>query len=461
MPPVVPQPGTERPKPYSGYFQRGTSVADPELTQIGPGTPMGEYMRRFWQPVCLSGQLTGVPLAIRVLSEDLVAYLDGAGTVGVLHRHCSHRGTSLEYGIVSERGLRCCYHGWLFDADGSILETPGESPSSPLKETFRHGSYPAHEYEGLIFVYMGPPEERPPFVTYDTAEVAGNALVPFSLAHPCNWLQIHENHMDPVHSVFLHVQIGGDQLPRAWGELPVLSFRETDDGAGMVYISNRRKDDETIWVRNQQAHLPNFVQIAGIFDLGRQERYFTRAGMEWWTVPNDDTHSTVFGWRHFNDEVDPRHEGCRDLIGVESCDHIAGRTHTNTYETQQREPGDWEVLVSQRPIAIHGLEHLGTTDAGVVMLRRLLRQAVRKENPSAWPDRRFTKTTRLSTSVQDTTLSVPMRPGVDDREVLGRYGTAVTDAVLDSAGQPTSERRARVEARVLLERQNSTRADRV
>ena len=151
-------------------------MADPELTQIGARTPMGEYMRRFWQPVCLSEQLTDVALAIRILSEDLVAYRDGSGTVGVLHRHCSHRGTSLEYGIVSERGLRCCYHGWLFDADGSILETPAESPASSLKETFRHGSYPVHEYEGLIFAYMGPPDERPPFVTYDTAEVAGNTL---------------------------------------------------------------------------------------------------------------------------------------------------------------------------------------------------------------------------------------------------------------------------------------------
>lgn len=455
-----PAQGSHPPEPFSGYFLRQLPEADSELTSVGPSTPMGEYMRRFWQPVCLSEELTTLPNAIHVLGEDLVAYRDRAGTVGVLHRHCSHRGTSLEYGIVADRGLRCCYHGWLFDADGTILETPGEPPDSRLKGAFRHGAYPAREHEGLIFVFMAPPAEQPPFTIYDTAEVSGNELVPFSIAHPCNWLQIHENHMDPMHSVFLHVQLESNQLPKSWGELPVLDFRETDDGAGMLYTSNRRKDDETIWVRNQQSHLPNFVQIAGIFDLGSEERYFTRAGMEWWTVPNDDTNSTVFGWRHFNDEVDPNQQGQRELIGVDSCDHVAGQTHHNTYEIQQRQPGDWEVLVGQRPVAIHALEHLGTTDAGVVMLRRLLREAVRGENQSAWPSRRFAQATRLSTNVQDTTLNVPIRQSVDDREVLRRYGAAVTDTIIDSAGLPTSKRRACIEARVLLERKNG-RSERI
>ena len=445
--------GTDRPKPYSGYFHREVPTADPELTNTGPGTPMGEYMRRFWQPVCLSTELAELPKSIRILSEDLVAYRDRAGTVGVLHRHCSHRGTSLEYGIIAERGLRCCYHGWLFNADGSILDTPGEPSTSRLKEAFRHGAYPAREHEGLVFIYMGPPQEQPVFVTYDTSDVPGNELIPFSIAHPCNWLQIHENHKDPIHSVFLYVQMGNNQLPRVWGELPVLDFRETDGGAAMVYISNRRKDDETIWVRNQQSHLPNFVKIAGIFDLGCEERYFMRAGMEWWTVPNDDTHSTVFGWRHFNEEVDPHHEGQPELIGVESCDHVAGRTHTNPYETQQRTPGDWEVLVSQRPVAIHALEHLGTTDTGVVMFQKLLRAAVREENPEAWPARRFNSNKPLATHVQDTVLKIPVRQGTVDREVLRNFGAAVTDAVIQSAHLSASDRRVRIENCVFRERE--------
>ena len=119
---------------YAGHALREIPAEDPELTHTGPGTPMGEYMRRFWQPVCLSENLTDLPHAIRIMGEDLVAYRDKSGQVGVLHRHCSHRGTSLEYGIVSERGIRCCYHGWLFDADGTILETP-ENRRTPSSRT--------------------------------------------------------------------------------------------------------------------------------------------------------------------------------------------------------------------------------------------------------------------------------------------------------------------------------------
>lgn len=141
--------------PYAGYFMRGVPAHDGELTETGPGTPMGEYMRRFWQPVCLAGQLRDLPVALKVLGEDLVAFRDKSGEVGVLHRHCSHRGTPLEYGIVSEHGIRCCYHGWLFDVDGTVLETPGESPHSRLKESVVHGAYPACERDGLVFGYMG------------------------------------------------------------------------------------------------------------------------------------------------------------------------------------------------------------------------------------------------------------------------------------------------------------------
>ena len=143
-------------QPYGGYHRRDVLPEDAELTHVGPGTPCGEYMRRFWWPVCLSEQVTELPHAIRILGEDLVAFRDRSNRVGVLHRHCSHRGTSLEYGIPSHRGIRCCYHDWLFDVDGRILETPGEPADSRLKDSFVHGAYPALEYHGLVFAYLGP-----------------------------------------------------------------------------------------------------------------------------------------------------------------------------------------------------------------------------------------------------------------------------------------------------------------
>src|SRR6476660_3659999 len=140
---------------YRGYELRtqdtGNRPDDLELLLTGPGTPMNEYFRRFWQPVCLSEQLTDVPKAIRILHEDLVAFRDRSGRVGVLHRRCAHRGSSLEFGIVQEHGIRCCYNGWLYDVDGTILETPCEPPESRLKQTVCQCSYPAFERDGLVF----------------------------------------------------------------------------------------------------------------------------------------------------------------------------------------------------------------------------------------------------------------------------------------------------------------------
>src|SRR3954470_9597666 len=110
-------------KPYSGYRHKKGLKEDAELTHVGPGTPCGEYLRRFWQPVAFVSELGELPKRIKILCEDLVIFKDRSGQIGLLDARCCPRGTSLEYGLVSERGIRCCYHGWLFDVDGTILET--------------------------------------------------------------------------------------------------------------------------------------------------------------------------------------------------------------------------------------------------------------------------------------------------------------------------------------------------
>ena len=109
--------------PYGGYYHRDVPQEDAQLTRIGPGTPCGEYLRRFWQPVCFAEDLRDLPRRVTLLGEELVAFRDGRGAMGLLELHCPHRGTSLEFGLLSDRGIRCCYHGWLFDVDGTILET--------------------------------------------------------------------------------------------------------------------------------------------------------------------------------------------------------------------------------------------------------------------------------------------------------------------------------------------------
>jgi phenylpropionate dioxygenase-like ring-hydroxylating dioxygenase large terminal subunit len=438
----------DRREPYSGYYLRDVPPHDPEITHTGPGTPMGEFMRRYWQPVCLSRQLDDLPLAIRIMGEDLVAFRDRSGRVGVLHRHCSHRGTSLEYGIVSERGIRCCYHGWLFDVDGTILETPGEPSGSRIGERVQHGAYPVREYRGLVFAYLGPAGTVPEFPIYDTWTLPDTEIHPFSIDHPCNWLQVHENIMDPVHTAFLHSTMSGIQITDAYATTPVLEFFETDDGHSMVYICSRRMPDGLVWVRNNHALLPNHIHVAAINIHADAVAPFTRAGMDWWSVPNDDTRSTVFGFRHYNDEVDPHRDGVPGNNRVNYADHIAGQTGGNPYEVQQRHPGDWEVLVGQRAIAVHALEHLGSTDQGVALLRQMLRRAARGEIAPSVPPLRRDPEGVLHTYHQDSVFRVPLRSPDRDRDYIRGLGRAITDMVMDTRSEPRTARRDRVRAGV-------------
>ena len=153
----------------------------------GRERPCGEYLRRFWQPIAFSDDLKDLPQRIRILGEDLIVFRDLGGRVGLLQLHCSHRGTSLEFGLVADQGIRCCYHGWLYDIDGTILETPGEPRDSKLKDSFVHGAYPTYEYEGLVFAYMGPPRRR---AVLSVVRHLRHARIPQRTVAPCSALQL-------------------------------------------------------------------------------------------------------------------------------------------------------------------------------------------------------------------------------------------------------------------------------
>jgi phenylpropionate dioxygenase-like ring-hydroxylating dioxygenase large terminal subunit len=156
----------------------GLKIPEPdyELTSVGPGTPGGDLLRRYWMPVCLSEDLKDVPKRIRLLGEDLIVFRDGQGNAGLLFFRCSHRGTSLEYGKIEERGIRCCYHGWLYDVTGNILDMPLEPADSPFKNHIQHPCYPVKEFGGLVFAYMGPLDKMPEFPIYDVWTQAGKTL---------------------------------------------------------------------------------------------------------------------------------------------------------------------------------------------------------------------------------------------------------------------------------------------
>ena len=449
---------TPKSMPYSGYRSRDAQTSpptDPEILQTGPGTPMGEYMRRSWQPVCFSQELTDVPKAIRIMQEDLVAFRDRRGRVGVLHRRCAHRGSSLEFGIVSERGIRCCYHGWLYDVDGTILETPAEPRDNRLAQTVSQGAYPAFERDGLVFAYMGPPELKPRFDEYDNyVRPKGTRLVPFSNVFDCNWLQVYENLIDHYHTAILHNNMtvegveaalaAGASLGGSFGEMPIIDWHKTHNGNGMVFTAGRRVSDETIWVRISELTFPNFAQNASLAPSAARIRHSSVA-MTRWQVPIDDEHSIAFGWRHFNDEVDPDHVGTESDCGIDKIDFLIGQTRHRTYDEKQRIPGDYEAIVSQGPIALHGLEHPGRSDVGVYMCRSLLRDAIRGKTPPD-PRRASAKTEAIDTlpaHTSDSVLKLLRHADKDkDRELIRKAAHQVLEIMKECEGLRSSERRA-------------------
>ena len=355
--------------PYGGYLHRDVPSEDAELTHVGPGTPGGEWFRRFWHPVFVSDELKDLPTAIRILGEDLVLFRDRCGQVGLLELHCSHRGTSLEFGQIEERGIRCCYHAWLYDVGGKLLETPGEPAESTLKDRLYHGAYPTHEYKGLVFAYMGPPDKRPAFPIFDTYQVTPEQLKGRLFTHslsvwPCNWLQIRENAMDPAHISLLHRLPGNSFFGDMYEGLGVYDYLETP--IGMVCIDTRRQG-ELVWVRVSDFIPPNVNQACDPAEGIEQRSPFDRAPWTtWWTVPVDDANTMHISFWYAHEHED------RSLDRGPAPNELQ-----RSYEQRQWVPSDHDSQVSQRPIAVHALEHLAATDRGVIMLRNMVRRGIR------------------------------------------------------------------------------------
>jgi nitrite reductase/ring-hydroxylating ferredoxin subunit len=360
----------------SGYGKIANPPKEDErLTRVGFGTPMGELLRRAWQPVCLSSELADLPKRLRILGEDLVAFRDGQGRVGVLDLHCAHRGASLEYGRIEAAGLRCCYHGWLFGADGRCLQQPGEPKTSTYKDKVMQPAYPVIEYGGLVFVYMGPPEHQPAFPVYDSLEQEGTVLSAYrnfsrGVVAECNWLQIHENVMDPVHTAFLHSTIGTTHFTQAYAAIPQLQFEETE--MGMKYIRTSVQPNGRTFTRVQEIFMPNVRAVSEA--LVSNEPHFEKSRVIGWWVPVDDTHTIGF---HLEALLLVDGKPVPSTLETAPVGRTSGTTPGRTsYEDTQRDPDDCEAQVSQRPIAIHALEHRATTDIGIILYRKLLRRGL-------------------------------------------------------------------------------------
>ncbi|MEM7223598.1 MAG: Rieske 2Fe-2S domain-containing protein [Pseudomonadota bacterium] len=407
---------------YAGYHSNQIPAHDPFLTETGPGTPAGEYLRRFWHPVCMSIELTDTPRYIRILSEDLVAFRDKSGRVGVLHLHCAHRGASLEYGMIQERGIMCCYHGFKFDIDGRCLEVPCPKGEEKEGEAFAkniwQGAYKAFERNGLVFAYMGPPEEEPPFPEWEGEFTVhpDDELLAYSNFQTCNWLQVQDNSADQYHHTPLHstAVVPGHEQGTTFGEVgagpftvrPDLQFWPVHEGRGMAWTSSRRVDEERIFIRVNHQILPNISFHSYLFEDGKEKKFFSRIHMIRWTVPVDDTNSLMIGWRVDGPNIDPRGVGKKELIGYEMIDFLEGQTgvrrperlkygpgefppvpkhhrERSAYRESQYAPGDYEAVCSQRSIAVHALENPMKFDKGVFLFRKLLRDGITGKNPAA------------------------------------------------------------------------------
>ena len=421
---------------FSGYFHTDRPAEDAELTHVEPGTPCGEFMRRFWQPVAMAREVDDMPLRVRLLGEDLVLFRDRGARWGLIHRNCVHRRAPMEYARPEERGIRCCYHGWLFDVDGTLLEAPLEPADSKL---------PVHEHRGLVFAYLGPPAERPPFPIFDTYEISGGEMVPFALDIECNWLQITENSIDPSHTVYLHTRSFGTQFFDTWGEAPLLEFHERE--RGFMFTSTRRVDDH-VWVRSQDLLLPNMTQGGTVSTAdGKALRAFARSGYTRWQTPLDTTHTRIMGWRHFNDISDPYDEALTDPEIIEAQE--IGEIRARPWEERRRNPGDYEIFLGLGPVSVHAKERLASTDRGVAMLRRKLRKGIRALAAGQTPPRPGEGEAQpIASFGGDTVVLAPKSANGGDEDLMREVAARVTRLYFDSVGRPLTERRRIVAAGV-------------
>ena len=366
---------------FGRAYGRKPGVSDPVLTEVGPGTPGGELLRRYWQPIALSSEATTIPRQIRRFGEDLILFRNKNGEAGLLTPRCIHRGTSLFYGKVEEDGIRCCYHGWKFSSQGVVLDQPCEPDGGRSKHKLRQPWYPVVEQFGAVWAYMGPPDRQPLFPIYscfedlekdeevtanggeNSSEVVGPSLLPH------NWYQGFDNATDHYHLPILHVRNSGAQLSssRFSADLPEVEWAYSSAGHSVLTTSKRNLGNGEIYVRIEQMLMPNIVGIPSVLSSG-----VDGLALLFW-VPRDDTSTTAIALVRqkkgvafaMSAAVDP---DAPKLLGFGPEKKIWSEM---TPEERQIYPGDYEAQLGQGTITLHSEEHLAASDAGLVKHRLL------------------------------------------------------------------------------------------
>ena len=380
------------------------SIKDNELlTKVGPGTPMGNLMRRYWHPIAAAQELEVSPFRtkeVRLLGEDLVLFRDRSGQLGLIDRWCSHRRVNLAYGVVEEDGLRCQYHGWKFNDTGACIEQPFEEtvhPDGRFRDKCGVAGYSAREAAGLIWGYMGPQpiSEFPMWEPMQWDNVVRDICIS---ELPCNWMQCQENSLDPVHAEWLHGYFGNyyrnmdaytgpfdqstrDRFNTAASTLRARPHKKVGFDVFEHGIIKRRvvegsDEEDDSWRIGHPIMFPNILLVGSQFQCTLQFR-----------VPVDDTHTyhiSLYTFRAAPGTTAPKQESI-PVRYVPLYDEN-GRWTNLEYTFNQ----DYMAWAQQGPVAERNKEKLGESDKGIILFRRLLRENVKIVEQGGNPMNYFT-----------------------------------------------------------------------
>jgi 5,5'-dehydrodivanillate O-demethylase len=349
------------------------------LTRVGPGTPMGELMRRYWHPVGATSELIARPAKeVRILGEDLVLYRDTSGGYGLIGSRCAHRRTSMVCGVPEEDGLRCMYHGWKYDATGQCTEQPFEetvNPGGRFKSTVKIAGYPVQELGGLLFAYLGP-APAPLLPRWEPLTWA-NCVRDIALADlPCNWLQCQENSLDPVHVEWLHGYFGKWMQQRAGNTDPLaaptigsqrlhkvrhlkIGFDAFEHGIIKRRILEGFTEEDEDWAVGHPMLFPNTLLVGNEMQATMQ-----------WRVPADDTHTYHVSYYVFR--------AAPGALAPEQTSvphrYVPLVDERGNYIVDMTFNQDYMAWITQGPVYERDLERLGESDTGIILFRQMLKQ---------------------------------------------------------------------------------------